>query len=66
MTTDEAQMLLKILDENKSFSLAELLTLMKLSKYKVENMIAELVIMKVIKMTVSIDKVLFSLSDPLE
>ena len=62
--SDEAKALLNIIGNFETLSLNKILSQIELSKYKTENILAELIIMKIIKMEVYIDSVLFSLIDP--
>ena len=62
--SDEAKAILSFMGNYESLSLDRLLSQIKLSRFKIENILAELIIMKVVNMTVNIDSVLFSLIDP--
>ncbi len=60
----DSKAILKLIADKESLSLFNILSSISLSRYKIENILAELIIMKVINMTVEIDTVLFSLMDP--
>ncbi len=60
----EAKELLDLIKNNQGISLKELITAMQISKYSTENILAELIIMKIIKMETTTDKINFSLADP--
>jgi hypothetical protein len=62
--SDEAKAILNIIGNFESLSLNTILSQIELSRFKTENILAELIIMKVIRMEVNIDSVLFSLIDP--
>ena len=62
--SDEAKAILNIIGNFETISLDKLLDQMELSKYKTENILAELIIMKVVKMSVNITSTSFSLMDP--
>lgn len=62
--TDEVRMILKLITDNNMIPLPMLISQIKLSKFKIENILAELIIMKVVKMIVSFDGVLYTLADP--
>lgn len=64
--SDNAKKLLDTLNNHNSLLLTQIMSELELSRFKIENMIAELIIMKVIKMTVTESITLFSLIDPLE
>lgn len=64
--SDEAKKLLSLLKQHNSLSLTQILPLIELSRFKIENMLAKLIIMKIIKMTITESITSFSLSDPLE
>lgn len=63
--SEKAKELLKMLNENNSLLLKQITSTVKLSRFKIENMLAELIIMKVIKMTITESVTSFSLKDPL-
>lgn len=62
--SEDAKAILEILTNKESVSLPTIISLIDSSRYKIEGILAELVIMKVINMTVNVDTVLFSLMDP--
>ncbi len=62
--SEDAKAILELLVNQVTLSLDKILSIINLSRFKIENILAELVIMKVINMTVDIDTVLFSLMDP--
>lgn len=64
--SDNAKKLLDILSMNNSLLLSQIISQLKLSRFKIEIMIAELIIMKVIKMTVTESITSFSLIDPMK
>jgi len=64
--SDDAKKLLSLLEQYNSLSIRQILPLQKLSRFKVENILAELIIMKIINMTIDEDITLFSLRDPVD
>ncbi|MFK5856360.1 MAG: ATP-binding protein [Bacteroidota bacterium] len=64
--SDEARIMLSMFDDTEFLTLENVLSVVKLSKFNIENILAELILMKVLNMSVSTDKVLFSLMDPEE
>lgn len=64
--TEDAKRLLSLLDQNNFLSLKQILPLQKLSRFKIENMLAELIIMEVVNMSVNEDITLFSLRDTMD
>ena len=64
--SDDAKTLLSLLKQNNSLSVLQILSSIKQSRYIIENMLAELIIMKVINMTVDETITLFSLVDPVD
>ena len=64
--SDEAKTLLSLLKQNNSLSLSQIIDSIKQSRYVIENMLAELIIMKIINMTVDETITSFSLIDPVD
>jgi predicted HTH transcriptional regulator len=63
--SEKAKELLKMFTDNDTLLLKQIISGIKLSRFKIENMLAELIIMKVIKMTITESVISFSLKDPL-
>lgn len=63
--SDGAKILLDLLSKNDFLLLPKLISTVKLSRFKIENMIAELIIMKVVNMTINESVTSFSLRDPM-
>jgi predicted HTH transcriptional regulator len=64
--SDDVSILLEIFRNNNSLLLSQLILMLDLSKFKIENILAELIIMNIIKMNVSEFDSSFSLCDPTE
>ncbi|MBC8319519.1 MAG: ATP-binding protein [Bacteroidetes bacterium] len=64
--SEEVKRLMEILKKHNSLLLSQLIPMLELSRFKTENLLAELIIMKVIKMNVSEFDSSFSLCDPTE
>lgn len=64
--SDDVRLLLKIIRNHSSLTLSQLFFMLDISRYKIENILAELIIMKIIKMHVSEFDSSFSLCDPAE
>ncbi len=64
--SDEAKTLLSLLKHDNSLSLSQIIDSIKQSRYVIENMLAELIIMKIINMTVDETITSFSLIDPVD
>ncbi len=64
--SNNAKNLLDLLNKSNSLILTQILSQLKLSRFKIENMIADLIIMKVINMTITESVTSFSLRDPLD
>jgi predicted HTH transcriptional regulator len=62
--SEEVKQLLGYLRQTEPLSLNKIIEMMSLSRFKIENMLADLIVMKVVNMLVSVDTVLFSLADP--
>lgn len=64
--SDDAKALLDMLKQHSTLSLKEIIPSLTLSGFKVENMLAELIIMKIINMAVDETGAMFSLRNPME
>ena len=64
--SDDVSTLLEIFRNHNSLLLSQLILMLDLSKFKIENILAELIIMNIIKMNVSEFDSSFSLCDPTE
>ena len=62
--SDDVKILLETIRKQSSIKLSQVILLLELSRFKIESLLAELIIMKIIKMNVSEFDSSFSLSDP--
>lgn len=64
--SEDARQLLSLLQQYNSLSISHIIPLVNLSRYMIENILAELILMKVVVMIVNETGAIFSLTDPFE
>lgn len=64
--SDNAKKILDVLNKKHNLQLQDLISEIQISRFRIENMIAELIIMGVMNMTVTESVTSFSLRDPLQ
>ncbi len=61
--SNDIKLLLSLIEDQGTSTLKQIQTNINLSRYKIENMLAELIVLKVITMQIEEDSITFSLND---